>query len=142
MTQKGDAGVGMIRPRSRQGDQMDNGSRRKRGRARAGQSVRAARTNSVAELRFFSAVRPGESEKARMRSKLCNRTWNFHLFLVYRVEHVLWTKSRCYVGASERTGLNSYIQGGPVTWSHLGMSRKPVLANIFRKAVLFSHLAV
>lgn len=119
-----------------------NRNRRKRGRARAGQSVRAARRNSVTKVRFFSATKPGVPEKVRMRSKVCNCTWDFNLFLVCHIEHVLWTKSRCYVGASERTGLNSYIRGSSVTWSHLGMSRKPVLVKIFRKAVLYSLLAV
>lgn len=56
-----------------------NRNRRKRGRARAGQSVRAARRNSVTKVRFFSATKPGVPEKVRMRSKVCNCTWDFNL---------------------------------------------------------------
>ena len=51
-------------------------------------------------------------------------------------EHVLWAISRCYVGASQRTALNPHIRGASVTWRHLGLSRKPVLVNLFGKAAL------
>ena len=103
----------------RQGDQIDKQAQEEERQGPCRQSVRAARRSSVTKVRFFSAMKPGVPEKVRMSSKLCSRTWDFNLFLVYHVEHVLWTKSRCYVGASERTGLNSYIRGNSVTWSHL-----------------------